>query len=567
MSQRAIFALRANLRHLAGVAFFFVLIALVAVSAASGAGSKRSYAGFVLDAKTGNTLYSYAADSARYPASVTKVMTLYILFQELKAGRMTLRTRLDVSRYAASAVPTKLGLRVGSTIRVEDAIKALVTASANDVARVIAENISGSETRFAQRMTATARSLGMSRTTYANASGLPNSRQITTVRDQARLGAAIFQHFPDYYKYFQTRSFTYAGRTYGNHNRLLGRNGVDGIKTGYISASGYNLLTAARINERHIIVVGFGFDSGAARNAKVAELVSRYLPRARRGSYWRQAMIPQIGASGSSNVFGVAQNQPVVPLPRLASRLPGPELDLDLEPAPAELVPATQDADIQVAALSGQIQPATPVRPVPLPVQPAPLPVQPAPPPVQPAPPPVRPVLVAVIEAPTQLIPATAVQATTRIAGVPAPRNPPSDVLGAWISETFQLGPRTGDRVQPGRAISLIPPATIGVSSAEAIDLMTSGAIGNNQTQPVASSSWVVQIGAPASAQAAEQMLDNATRRISALVDLRSYVEQFEKTGQVFYRARFSGFARRAEAVSMCEQIKQNNISCLAVQS
>jgi len=558
LSQRAIFGLRINVMRAAAAAFLTIILVLGGLTSAASAQSKRTYAGFVLDAKTGATLYSYAADSARYPASVTKVMTLYILFQELKAGRMSLSTRLNVSRYAAAAVPTKLNLRAGSTIRVKDAILAIVTLSANDVARVIAENISGSESKFAQRMTRTARALGMTRTTYVNASGLPNRAQLTTVRDQARLGAAIFQHFPQYYKYFQTRSFTYRGRTYGNHNRLLGRNGIDGIKTGYINASGYNLLTAARINNRHIIVVGFGFNSGSARNAKVAELVARYLPRARRGSYWAQAKIPEVGVSGSRNVFAVAKNAPVTPMPRPASRMQAPAL-LPRETVPQIIQVASRQLDANPASGSNDNQPVSPVSPV-----------QPLPPLVRSAP--LPPISVAKLEAPTQLIPVTAVQAANRIAA-PAPRPRTSDVLGAWLSKNFQLGPRTGDPVFPAFKTSLIPPATIAGSPETAIDLLTSGAIGTATPQqgvPSSSpspSSWVVQIGAPPSARAAERMLNDATRRISGLNNFRSYVEQFEKTGRVFYRARFSGFARREQAVSVCQQIKQQNISCLAVQS
>ncbi len=553
MSQRAIFGLRMSVLRAIGAAFLIVLVALGTLTSAASAQSKRTYAGFVLDAKTGATLYSYAADSARYPASVTKVMTLYILFQELKAGRMNMNTRLNVSRYAAAAVPTKLNLRAGSTIKVQDAIKAIVTLSANDVARTIAENISGSESKFAQRMTRTARALGMTRTTYVNASGLPSRAQLTTVRDQARLGAAIFQHFPQYYKFFQTRSFTYKGRTYGNHNRLLGRNGIDGIKTGYINASGYNLLTAARINNRHIIVVGFGFNSGSARNAKVAELVARYLPRARRGTYWAQAKIPEVGISGARNVFAVAKNTPVTPMPRPADRMQTPA-GIRLETVPQII----QVANNQVASRNNNNNDQTPA------------PVQPLPPLVRPAP--LPPLVVAKLLAPTQLIPANAVQAANQIAG-PVPRPRTSDVLGAWLSKNFQLGPRAGEPVFPARNTALIPPATIGGSSQAAIDLMTSGAIGNGVSQqnvlssPMPPSSWVVQIGAPPSAQAAERMLTDATRRISGLNNFRSYVEQFEKTGQVFYRARFSGFAKREQAVSICQQIKQQNISCLAVQS
>ncbi|VAW23298.1 D-alanyl-D-alanine carboxypeptidase [hydrothermal vent metagenome] len=559
MSQRAVFGLRINVLRAFSAAFLTVLVVLGSLTAGANAQSKRTYAGFVLDAKTGATLYSYAADSARYPASVTKVMTLYILFQELKAGRMTLGTRLNVSRYAAAAVPTKLNLRAGSTIKVGDAIKALVTLSANDVARAIAENISGSESKFAQRMTSTARALGMTRTTYVNASGLPNSRQITTVRDQARLGAAIFQHFPQYYKYFQTRSFTYKGRTYGNHNRLLGRNGIDGIKTGYINASGYNLLTAARINNRHIIVVGFGFNSGSARNAKVAELVARYLPRARRGTYWAQAIIPRVGAFGARNVYAVAQNAPVTPMPRPATRLPAP-VAIARETVPQIIQVANRQA---TSANNDNANNDNKGQTVAL--------VRPEPPLARPGQ--TRPLIVAKLEAPTELIPNSAIEATNRIAP-PTPRPRTTDVLGAWLSKNFQLGPRAGDPVYPARTASLIPPASIGGSSQVAIDLMTSGAIAPGATlQNAASvngsppSSWVVQIGAPPSAQAAERMLNDATRRISGLNNFRPYVEQFEKTGRVFYRARFAGFAKREQAVSVCQQIKQQNISCLAVQS
>src|SRR6185312_3773230 len=220
-------------------------------NAAHGIENLRKYAAIVVDAKSGNVLYEANADEARYPASITKVMTLYILFQELSAGHIKLNSLLTVSPYAASASPTKLGLKPGSKIRVEDAIKSIVTISANDMARTIAENIAGSESAFARRMTATARELGMRHTTYVNASGLPDGRQLTTVRDQAILARAVYEHFPQYYHFFQTKSFAYGKRVYGNHDHVLGYMGADGLKTGYINAEGYNLMTATRIDGRH----------------------------------------------------------------------------------------------------------------------------------------------------------------------------------------------------------------------------------------------------------------------------------------------------------------------------
>lgn len=277
----------------------------------------RKYAGIVIDAKSGAVLYEKDADAKRYPASLTKVMTLYILFQELEAGTIKLDERMTVSAYAAAAVPTELGLRPGLTITVKEAMKSLVTLSANDMARVLAERISGSESEFAERMTRTARALGMSRTTYRNASGLPHAEHVTTARDQARLGAAIFQHFPQYYALFQTKSFSFGGRTYRNNNRLLGYEGVDGIKTGYITASGSNLLTAARRDDRHIVVAAIGFNSARARDSKVRELVKTYLSDASKGSYLETAEIAEPGRQGPVRL---ALAEPVIPKPYPAFR-------------------------------------------------------------------------------------------------------------------------------------------------------------------------------------------------------------------------------------------------------
>lgn len=556
------------------VLFLFILAGFAGgiTSFAHAADVPRAYAGIVVDAKTGNTLYSHAADSPRYPASVTKVMTLYILFQELKSGRMSLNTPLNVSRHAASAEPTKLYVRAGSTIKVEDAIKSLVTLSANDVARVIAENIGGTESQFAERMTATARALGMNRTTYANASGLPDRRQVTTVRDQTRLAIAIYQHFPTYYEYFQTRSFRYGGNTHGNHNRLLGQNGVDGIKTGYIRASGYNLMTAARRDNRHIVVIAFGFNSGASRNAKVAELVRDYLPRARSGSYWAQALIPETAASGAGNVFAVANSQPVTPMPRPANRMPGALL----QPEPIQV--ASTDAIALLPTPETATSEDTGVVPVPVPL-PDPTPnaialVEPTPRPEQlqvalapPTP----------VEPPVDLLGNSASRAIVSASTGNASQEPlgrPLDIIGAWLSDSFELDNSTGSRSvadnRPSGALTLLPPAEIGSAQAntntggQAIDLMNSGSV---DSAARVETSWVIQIGAAQTEDAARNLLQHATAELTALTDLRPYVEQTVSSGQTYYRARFSGFAGRDEAQNICNQIKQNNMSCLAVQS
>jgi D-alanyl-D-alanine carboxypeptidase len=232
------------------------------------------YAAIVIDDKSGFVLHGVSADEPRHPASLTKIMTLYLLFEQLEDGNLKLDTPLPISTRAALQHPTKLGLKVNQTIKVEDAIKGLVTKSANDAAVVVAEAIGGSEEEFAKLMTLKARALGMTGTTYINASGLPAEEQITTARDQAVLGRAVQHRFPGYYQYFATPSFHYKGAEMRNHNALLGQvNGVDGIKTGYTEASGYNLASSVRRDEKHIVAVVLGGTSNAARDARMRQLI------------------------------------------------------------------------------------------------------------------------------------------------------------------------------------------------------------------------------------------------------------------------------------------------------
>ena len=236
------------------------------------------YAAIVLDVNSGNVLHAASADELRHPASLTKIMTLYLLFEQLDAGRLRLDSALPVSDHASAQAPTKLGLKPGQSIQVEDAIRALVTKSANDAAVVVAEAIGGDEHEFAEMMTRKARALGMSRTIYRNASGLPSDEQVTTARDQALLGRAIQERFPRHYRYFATPSFTYNGQTMRNHNQLLGQvEGMDGIKTGYTEASGFNLVASVRRDNRHIVSVVLGGTSASARDARMRSLIEEYI--------------------------------------------------------------------------------------------------------------------------------------------------------------------------------------------------------------------------------------------------------------------------------------------------
>ena len=242
------------------------------------------YAAIVVDANTGKTLFSKNADSLRYPASLTKMMTIYMLLEAMKSGRISKDTMMPVSAYAASRPPTKIGFRPGQKIRVEDAILAMVTKSANDAAAASGEFLGGSEERFAQIMTTRARRLGMRNTTFRNASGLPNMQQRSTAHDFAILGIALREHFPREFAYFSRQSFNFRGQTIRGHNRLLGRiEGVDGIKTGYTNASGYNLVSSVNTDGRKLVAVVMGGNSGAARDAHMAQLIRTYLPQTTRG--------------------------------------------------------------------------------------------------------------------------------------------------------------------------------------------------------------------------------------------------------------------------------------------
>ncbi|WP_119420283.1 D-alanyl-D-alanine carboxypeptidase [Desertibaculum subflavum] len=262
-----------------------LLVTLLAASGAwaKSAPSKKSSArpqvdnrtaSILIDAETGAVLHGDREDELRYPASLTKIMTLYLVFEALESGRLKLHQRLHVSGFAAGQEPSKLGLKPGETITVEAAILGVVTKSANDAAVVLAEGVARSESAFAELMTAKARELGMSSTVFQNASGLPNSAQQTTARDMAALGAAMVRDHPRYYPYFSRESFSFDGVAHANHNKLLSRyDGVDGIKTGFIRASGFNLVASAVRDGRRLVGVVFGGNTASVRDAQMVKLL------------------------------------------------------------------------------------------------------------------------------------------------------------------------------------------------------------------------------------------------------------------------------------------------------
>ncbi len=551
-----------------------------------GGGYNPPYAALVVDANSGKVLFADSPDELRHPASLTKVMTLYILFEELERGSMTLDTPLKVSSEASRQAPSKLGLVPGETIRVEDAIKALVTKSANDVAVAIAENISGSESAFAARMTQKARALGMSRTVYRNASGLPNDGQITTARDLVVLGRAIQDRYPRQFRYFSTKSFVWKGRTIGNHNRLVGSvKGVDGIKTGYVRASGFNLLTSANDGGRRIVATVLGGRSGASRDAAMRQLVAQNLPKAGTGRTAPaiaeapvSAAAPEVAMSVPTPVAAPARIAP--PMPSTAVLTPTPSTAV-LTPMPRPLVPQVRPA--VVAAAANTTSPATPA--------PAPVAAEPVD-------------LAASAEVPD---PATmsseAVSRRIAMATAVATTTPGSSddgmrwVVGAQPKQTGSVATAYAGGTTPGsapvrretvRASASSPPPVRVASTApieasmfpapahpnqmalatQAIEAaVPSQAAAATSSKSIARSGWIIQIGATPDPSQAKALIDRAAPTVRK-VDGRAeaFTETVAKGEQTLYRARYAGFSEKT-ADAACKALKKSALSCFTIKN
>ena len=265
------------------VRWLLIVLGLIVAGLPQTAEANPKYAALVVHADTGDVLFDRYADDRRYPASLTKMMTLYLAFEAIEAGELSLDDEMTVSRRAAGQPASKLGLRRGSRIDVSTAIDALIIKSANDVATVMAEELGGTESRFAQMMTKKARALGMRNTTFRNASGLPDKRQVTTARDMAIQSRRIVQDFPDFYDRFQKTDFRFGGRTYRSHNRvMLTMDGADGLKTGYTRASGYNLATTAMRGDHRLIGIVLGGRSGATRDRHMKDILNTAFVEIRR---------------------------------------------------------------------------------------------------------------------------------------------------------------------------------------------------------------------------------------------------------------------------------------------
>ncbi|MBQ8672115.1 MAG: serine hydrolase [Alphaproteobacteria bacterium] len=271
--------------------------------------------GIMVNAEDGSIMYEQNADERRYPASLTKLMTLYITFNALEKGKLKLNDKLKVSRTAASRSPSKLGVKAGTTISVKDAIMAVIVKSANDCATVLAEHFSKTEADFAVLMTSTAKKLGMKNTVFKNASGLPNSKQKTTARDMATLAMAVYHHYPQYYGWFSAKSFKYKGQTISGHNHLLSTfAGADGMKTGYTAASGYNIITSAKRNNKRVIAVTMGHKYLNERDKKVAVMMDKGLNELKKSNKVNVAALTKAINGGKASPIAVANNNIKTPV-------------------------------------------------------------------------------------------------------------------------------------------------------------------------------------------------------------------------------------------------------------
>lgn len=523
------------------------------------------FSSIVVDANSGNVLQEDNADGLRHPASLTKIMTLYLLFERLDEGGLKLDSPLKVSGHAAAQAPSKLELEPGDTIQVEDAIRAIVTKSANDVAVVVAEALSGDEDEFARMMTSKAHAVGMSRTEYRNASGLPDDDQVTTARDQALLGRAIQERFPRYYRYFSTPSFTYHGNSMRNHNHLLASvEGVDGIKTGYTDASGFNLVTSLRRGNRRLVAVVLGGRSAGARDARMRDLLDHYLARAseRRTAPMIAESAPHPDQHAKPEAFTLAtaelaavaeaavRAEPTPTPPTLAPADPSrpvPGSSEPIKPILVKTIPVTgasaRNATPDAAPLqAGASQPADTPAPRIVTTKPDP---EPPPPIINP-----RPGVLGVLPA----------QVAAR---------PRSEVAPPAMQETSPSAPPILEVMQIKNlapAPTPAPPSPATTQTVASLEPVTPAATNPTHLAQV-HTGWMIQVGALEDEREAKARLDLAQSKARDLLrKAEPFTETFVKGDKTYFRARFAGLGKdRAEAA--CKSLKRNEIPCMALKN
>lgn len=472
------------------------------------------YAAIVVDAQTGEVLFARRADDPRYPASVTKMMTLYLTFEALEAGRVKLDDIVTVSPLAASQPPSKLGLAAGQTIRFDDAMRATTVRSCNDMAMVLAEHVGGSQARFAAMATLKARQLGMTQTNYVNPNGLPDSRQVTSARDLAILARAIMRDYPQYYSYFGLHDWAFQGRDYRNTNGLLlGGDGYDGIKTGFTNASGYNLAASAVRNHRRIIVIVMGGRSSATRNAHVAELMNTGFEVENRRAQGENIQVAQtffeqrgFGLDGSGMSDGTA---PIAYASLNGERGSPVRDDEDGEGSTA----------VAYTALPPRAQPR-PTAPVPSPIH----------------------------VAGSEVAPPTTARSYAAVANQPPPVPTPRPENRAVANDPAGLTASLNGGVAAPRTTTpaRTPPAT---------------------TRPAAparppAGRWAVQVGAFRSESVARDWLTEVNRRFRAQF---TDAERAVQRNDGWFRSRFTGMTQ-AKAEDACEALAARRVTCSVIR-
>ena len=510
-------------------------------SSDGGWGYHPPFSAIVVDAKAGKVLFAADAREPRHPASLTKVMTLYLLFEQLERGAIAMDTRLRVSPHAASMAPTKLGLDPGDTIAVSDAIKAVVTKSANDMAVAIAEEIGGTEDAFAEMMTRKAHALGMNDTHFVNASGLPDDDQITTAYDLAILARAIQERFPRYYPVFATRSFYFDGVAMQNHNHLLGRiEGLDGIKTGYTRSSGFNLMTNVHRDGRQIVAVVLGGTSAAGRDHIMANMIEDHLREASTAEH----MAPVLAdASPHARPAVVAEasapaRPPMKPL-TLTAAIGGEDAHLPAAiqaytstttpSAPrwsvaGKLIQASAERDEETAAERTEPTTSTPGAKL------------------------------FTDRLPTRTTP-------TAAAASAAAKTEPSKAILVSL-EPSKPGSTNKDPQAPRQADG-------GRSQEKAMASLADEASSAPAARPKASpgQDWMIQLGAVPEEKKASELIQRARSSDShVLSKAESFTEKVTKYGTTLFRARFAGFDEDA-AQAACKVLKKNGFACFATRS
>jgi D-alanyl-D-alanine carboxypeptidase len=505
-----------------GLRYCLLGLAPVVTAVAHAEGYSPPSASIVVDGNSGAVLQASHPDALRHPASLTKIMTLYLLFERLEVGKIKLDSPLKVSEHASGQAPTKLGLKPGETIAVEDAIKAIITKSANDAAVVVAENLGGDESNFAKLMTQKARALGMTHTTYINSSGLPDDDQITTARDQALLGRLIQKQFPRYYKYFSIETFVYRGEAMRNHNHLLGSiEGVDGIKTGFTRASGFNVVTSVHRNGYYIVAVVMGGRSSLERDAHIRELISSHIKDV---ALKRSA--PAVAKSNQPNEIQLASaNAPIASQGNHTDPIqPRSVKTITVRTTPmqsASLTPMT--VLVPVAATAPEPSAQVAARWLPL-----------APPADQP-----HTIVTSAEPKPVAQTPAQA-----------APAFPEPAKLEPQKIEAAKLA---GVRVE--------------FAKVETVSAPVKSHIAAPYTPARAQNGWLIQIGAFDREDEARQRLSTARLKVrDALATGHPLTERVQKGDKVLYRARFTGFDKETADVA-CRQLKRGDISCIALKN